>query len=58
MKKEKSSKGISKIKLKRVLKSGKVDIRMKNYKAESSWDDPNRFFTHEMGETKRSMFLQ
>jgi len=57
MKKEKESKKESKLKFKNVMKASKVEIKLKPYKAESSWDDPQRFFKNEMEETKRSMFL-
>ena len=57
MKKEKASKKESKLKFKNVMKASKVEIKLKPYKAESSWDDPQRFFKNEMEETKRSMFL-
>ena len=47
----------TKMKSRRVMKKSSVDIKIPAYKAESSWDDPNRFFKNELEETKRSMFL-
>ena len=47
-----------KISMKKILSKTKVEVIMKPYKAESSWDDTNRFFKHHKEETKRSMFLE
>lgn len=55
-KKKFNLKGLSKKLSYKKSPASKTTLTIKDYKAESIWDDPNRFFKSEMEETKRSMF--
>ena len=58
-KKEKDSKIniASKMTSKRILRPNKMEVRIPDYHAPSILNDPNRFFSSEMEETKKSLFF-
>ena len=52
------TKSKKKSKLKKILRKTKVSYKVPEYKKESIFEDPNRFFKNELEETKRSMFFK
>lgn len=55
MTKKKKTKKIS---VKKILKQTQTTVNIPKFKAPSILGDPNRFFKHEMEETKKSMFFE
>jgi len=52
------TKSKKKSKLKKILRKTKVSYKIPEYKKESIFEDPNRFFKDEFNEEKRSMFFK